>query len=298
MKPEKVVVVCGGNSREREVSLKSGRAVFEAVSEVYREVICLECSDATSCLRDIVDIRPDMVFIALHGGYGEDGRLQASLDLFGIGYTGSDARASAICMDKYATKSILHYSGLPVKQGVLVRSIEDLRSVNIFPVCIKPNNEGSSIGVEFADNAKELEEKASVLLKDFGTLLVEKRIFGMEMTVGIVAGKTLPVIHIKPKEGFYDYIHKYTVGATEYIVPADVKSEVRRKCEEVAFKAYRVVGCKGVARVDMILESHTPFILEINTVPGMTETSLLPKAASAVGWSFRDMLVAIIESDG
>ncbi len=293
----KILIVCGGDSREREVSIKTGRAVKEALTKSFSDVECFICSSKKECLSAIIKKNPDIVFIALHGGWGENGELQAALDFFGIKYTGSGYRASVLAMDKFASKSIFKAAHLPAAEGILIHTPKEAEAVDFFPVCIKPNTEGSSIGVEFAKNREELKEKTDKLLEEFPEILVESQLFGRELTVGILDETIFPIIEIKPLSGFYDYKSKYTKGQTEYIVPAELPKNIELLCKKVAFKAYKILGCKSCARVDIILHNNIPYLLEVNTVPGMTETSLIPKAARAYGMSFDELTRLMIERE-
>ncbi len=291
----KILVVCGGDSPEREVSLSTGKAVFEALKENFDNVECIDCGSLKDCINKIANSRPDKVFIALHGGYGENGQLQAALDGLGIKYTGCSFRESVVAMDKFLTKSILKSENIPTAEFILVRSVAEIERVDFYPVCVKPQAQGSSVDVYFADNKEEALIYIRKVVEKYGTALVERKLGGKELTVGIVYDDVLPVIHIKPKGGFYDYKHKYTKGATEYIVPADIEKKVANLVQSVAHKAYRAIGCRSYARVDIILEGNVPYVLEINTIPGMTETSLLPKAALAKGITFEKLVKIIVD---
>ena len=296
MSAKKIVVVCGGGSAEREVSLKSGRAVYEALLKSYKNVECLICYDKKNCLKNIEAKSPDTVFIALHGGWGENGELQAGCDMLGIRYIGSDFSSSAACMDKFITKSILKNIGIPVAKAALIEKTDDLNNVDFIPVCIKPNNEGSSIGVEFAYSREELKSKSEILISKFKRIIVEEKIDGRELTVSILDSNVLPIIEIKPKKGFYNYENKYTPGSTQYIVPAEnIDKNIENLCADAAYRSYKILGCAGAARVDIILQDNVPFVLEVNTIPGMTETSLLPKAASCAGINFENLVKRMVD---
>ena len=291
----KILVVCGGDSLEREVSLSTGRAVFEALKKSFSDVECVVCGDLKDCIEKIALHKPDKVFIALHGGYGENGQLQAALEGLGIRYTGCSFRESVVAMDKFLTKSVLKAKNIPTAEFRLIESLDEIEKVDFYPVCIKPQAQGSSVDVFFANNQREAYDYVERVIEKYGTALLEKKLNGKELTVGIVYDEILPVIHIKPKGGFYDYKHKYTKGATEYIVPADIGSDISQLVQSVAYKAYKAIGCESYARVDIILEGNVPYVLEINTIPGMTETSLLPKAALAKGITFEKLVRIIVE---
>jgi D-alanine-D-alanine ligase len=291
----KIVVVCGGDSNEREVSKKTGKAVFDALRENFDNVVCLKCTDKKNCLESIIESQPDKVFIALHGSWGENGQLQAALDIQGIDYTGSNFEASAIAMNKFATKSLLNSVGLPSAKAVLINGVNDVKNINFYPVCLKPNKEGSSVGVEFAYSKEEALKKFTMLNKQFGEIIAEEKLNGRELTISIFNDTIFPIIEIKPRSGFYDYKNKYTKGATEYIVPANLDADIEKLCKIIAHKAYKTIGCSGCARVDILLQDNVPYILEINTIPGMTETSLVPQAAKEFGIEFSSLVKTMIE---
>jgi len=293
----KILVVCGGDSSEREVSLKTGEAISNALSVNFDDVECFVCKDKLHCVKSIIEKKPDKVFIALHGSWGENGELQAALDMLGISYTGSDFEASALAMNKFATKSIIKNLGIPSAKAVLIKSIEDIKRLNHYPICLKPNKEGSSVGVEFADNEEQAKQKAVYLLDRFSELIAEEKLIGKEMTATVMGDDVFPIIEIKPKKGFYDYKNKYTKGSTDYIVPAPLDKRVENLCRDVVKKTYDAIGCSGCARVDFILKNNVPYVLEVNTMPGMTQTSLVPKSAKAAGISFEELVKKMVEFD-
>ncbi len=291
----KVVVVCGGDSSEREVSLSTGKAVFEVLKSNFDNVECVDCPNLKDCINKTVQSNPDIVFIALHGGFGENGQFQAVLESLGIKHTGCSFKESAIAMDKFITKSIFKANNIPTSEFLLIREVSQIKSIDFYPVCIKPQSEGSSVDVYFANNVEEARPHIKNLLNKYGSALIEKKLKGEELTVGIVDDMVFPVINIKPKGGFYDYKHKYTKGATEYIVPANLPKNISNLVQSVAYKAYKSIGCNSYARVDLILEGNIPYVLEINSIPGMTATSLLPKAALAYGINFEDLVKLLVE---
>ncbi len=293
----KILVVCGGDSSEKEVSLKTGEAISNTLRANFDSVECFVCNDKRHCVRSIIEEKPDKVFIALHGSWGENGELQAALDMLGIPYTGSNFEASALAMNKFATKSIIKNLGIPSAKGVLIKNIEDVEKLNCYPICLKPNKEGSSVGVEFADNKKQAKEKAKYLLERFSELIAEEKLVGKEMTATVMGNEVFPIIEIRPKKGFYDYKNKYTKGSTEYIVPAPLDERVEDLCRAVVKKTYDAIGCSGCARVDFILKNNVPYVLEVNTMPGMTQTSLVPKSAKAAGISFEELVKRMVEFD-
>jgi D-alanine-D-alanine ligase len=285
-----ILVVCGGNSSEKDVSIRSGTAIHQALQNLKYDAQNFICENKKDCIETILDRKPDVVFIALHGGFGEDGTLQAALEMHNIKYTGSNSLSSKVCMNKFFTKAILKEYHIPTKPAFLVKSIEDVEHIKNFPVCIKPNSEGSSIGVEFAYDSFQLEAKCIELIKQFKELIIEEKITGTEITLSMLNGECLPLIEIAPKNGFYDYQNKYTKGATEYIIPARVNQSIMDEINRIGKIIYKALLCKGAIRIDMMLEKNIPYVLEVNTIPGMTQTSLLPNAAKHVNISF-DMLV-------
>ena len=249
----------------------------------------------------------DLVFIALHGGDGENGVLQAVLDLARIPYTGSGVLSSSVSMDKSLSKRIFRDLGIPTPEWVeLQRQAldanaplrdEDLRRLGGFPLIVKPNDQGSSVGISVARNPRELLSGVEEASRYSPIILVESYIEGREITVAVLDDRAYPAVEIIPEGGFYDYQHKYTAGASRYEAPARLTPEERARVERLAHDAYRALRCSGIARVDFRLaEDGTPYCLEVNTVPGMTETSLVPKAAAAAGQGYRDLVRAIVES--
>ncbi|MCD6223551.1 MAG: D-alanine--D-alanine ligase [Deltaproteobacteria bacterium] len=290
----KIAVVCGGKTSERKVSLQTGKAIYNALLKKGYDVCKIDCKD--KCLEKIIEIKTDIVFIALHGGSGENGTLQAALDMLSIPYTGSGKKTSMLAMDKFLTKILLSYYNIPTAKFILVKDRDDYLWT-YFPAVVKPREEGSSIDVCFVDNKRKLGETINKLLNKYESLLIEQAIFGKELTVSILNGEILAIIEIKPYQGFYNYHNKYTPGSTKYIIPAPLPKTIKTLCENIALKTYKILNCKGAARIDMILsERNVPYVLEVNTIPGMTQTSLLPKAANAKGYSFEDVAQAILQS--
>ncbi len=280
---KQIVVMAGGDTEERDVSLSSGRAITRALRGMGHTVVELDPSSAGWEIPSSIDV----VFLALHGRYGEDGTLQAELEERGIVYTGCGPAASRLAFDKWKAKERFEAEGLSTPGYRIVKSedapIPDgLRS----PLVLKPIAQGSSVGLRFVWEDEAWSEALREAFAYGGNVLVEEYIRGRELTVGLMGERVLPPVEIRPRGGTYDYHHKYTVGATEYLCPAAFEEEERRVCEEAALRAFRALGCEGYGRVDMILREGVPWILEINTLPGMTETSLLPMAAKAVGESF------------
>ena len=305
MQHKKIGVVMGGPSAEREVSLNTGAAIVNALREKNYDVVGIDL-DPPHFVEQLRENGIEVVFNAIHGLFGEDGRLQGALELLGIPYTGSGVLASAVAMDKGISKRLFVSADIPTPRYQLLKRDLGMGAgvqqviLDEFepPFVIKPSTQGSTIGLTIV---QEVEELPAALEKAFtydSEVLVEEFIDGSELTVGILGGKTpeaLPVIEIVPYSGVYDYHAKYTKGATEYFVPARIAAETARLTKEVALAAFQTLGCSGVARVDVRLDpSGHPYVLEVNTIPGMTETSLVPKAAAAAGISFPDLCERIL----
>lgn len=306
MKQKKIAVVLGGPSKEREVSLKTGEAIYQALlSKNYNVVkLDLQPDNFASQLREN---HIDVVFNAVHGLYGEDGSMQGLLDMLGIKYTGSGVLASALAMDKIMSKRIFIAENILTPEFLIVRkkdidtSCKEIMKKFSLPVVVKPPAQGSSIGVEVVKTEQELNV---ALIGAFGyaeEVLIEEFIEGREITVGIAAVdedlRALPIVEIVPNSGVYDYHSKYTVGATKYIVPAQIVLELTVQIQNIAKHAFAALGCSGVARADFILtKAGKAYILELNTTPGMTATSLVPKAAKAIGIEFAELCEKILLS--
>jgi len=297
----RIGVIAGGISSEREISLLTGKNIYQSLLKSGYDVTFVDLkNDFYNNLRKI-----NLAFLALHGRYGEDGTVQGLMEIMKIPYTGSGVLGSAIAINKILSKKILKYENILTPEYVAldVNSKVNAAKSNLliseklsYPVIVKPNSEGSTIGVNIVDNDGELKYAIEDASKYDNKILIEKYINGRELTVSII-GKdpvALPIIEIKPKSGFYDYESKYTKGMTEYVVPAQLNEEMSRHISEMAVKCHRILECSGISRVDFILDGHgNAYVFELNTMPGMTATSLVPKAASAAGINF-DLLVEII----
>lgn len=305
-KNQVVAVVMGGPSAEREVSLNTGAAIANALRKYgYTNVVEIDL-DPRNFGKQLAESKAEVVFNAVHGLYGEDGRLQTLLEIREMPYTGSGMIASVSCMDKVITKRMLRDAGISTPACLIVNKKESGIKEKIMqrfslPVVIKPASQGSSIGVEIVKEENQLDEALANAFKYSRDILVEEFIGGKELTVSMMQKDgevvALPVIHIAPHSGMYDYHSKYTKGATEYICPADLDEETTKKVQEISKQAYEVLGCSGVARADVMLdEEGNGYVLEINTVPGMTATSLVPKAAAAAGISFPELCNIILQS--
>jgi D-alanine-D-alanine ligase len=290
----------GGQSAEREVSLKTGGAVLRALeSEGYNVVGIDPDRDLPAKLREE---GVEQAFVALHGRNGEDGRVQGLLEMMQIPYTGSGVLASSLAVDKVMTKQMLLYHELPTPGFLPFNRGDDpealLTRCRHFPLVVKPAREGSTIGISIVHDEQQLRAGLDEALGYDDLVLVEDYIQGSEVTVSVLNGESLPIIQIVPKSGFYDYEAKYTRGQTEYILPAPLENLLYRRLQEASAAACRVLGCRGVARVDFMVREREFYCLEVNTIPGMTETSLLPKAAAHAGISFGELVQRILEDAG
>jgi len=288
-------VLMGGYSSEREISLRSGQAVADALSEEGHRVVVLDITseDGAKIIQQIQAVPLDVAFIALHGRLGEDGTIQGILEKLGIPYTGSGVRASQIAFNKILTQKALQSAGLPVPEHYC---ITDGRTVDFkavwahiksTPLVVKAACEGSSIGVHIVRHPSEWEPAYKNALSYGPQIIAEQFIKGREFTAGIFDHQALPLVEIVPKTNFFSFSAKYQKGATQYICPADIPEALTRKIKELSLNAYDVLGCSGFARVDLrVDDKQQPYILEVNTIPGFTGTSLFPKAAREAGYSF------------
>jgi len=298
----KVAVLMGGKSPEHEVSLSSGKEIIRNLDNKKYRVSSLIISKTGKGLKKLLKINTDIVFLALHGQFGEDGTIQGMLEMLGIKYTGSGVLASAIGMDKPVFRKLMKHERLAIPKYVVINKKEKVPDFNKilgnFPYVVKPSAQGSSVGVLIVRNHEELKKAIKNALK-FGTeVIVEEYVKGIEVTCPILGNDkpfALPVIEIIPKNNFFDYESKYSKGGAKEIVPARISKTITKKVQELAVKVYKAVGCRGFARVDFILKNKkTPVILEINTIPGLTPESLFPKSAKAFGMSYSQLLDIII----
>ena len=315
-----ITVMLGGPSAEREVSLRSGAAVAAALRLRGHEVDELDPKTPDW----ILPPKTDVVFLALHGTYGEDGTVQKQLDFLGVPYTGCDAEASRIAFDKVLTKQKCIAAGVPTARFFTANSPTAALPKDFpLPLVVKPSRQGSSVGLQFVNRAEDWPAALAESLKFDTEVLVEEKIVGRETTVGILGGKILPVVEVRPRAGSYDYKNKYTVGATEYFCPADFDAATTQHIQDAAFGAFAAIGGRDYARVDVMVrevgqasslpcsEAETqhkredgqarclphcePVVLEVNTLPGMTETSLLPKAAAAAGMNYAELCQRMVD---
>jgi len=295
---KRIVVLMGGQSAEHEISIRSGLAVWTALIQKGYDAIPLDVE--SSVVTRLREVRGQIAFIALHGPGGEDGTIQGMLEVTRIPYTGSGVQACALAMDKVLTKTLLAQSGMPVPRG-FVRAQHDRRKPLpggfTLPLVVKPVSQGSTLGITIVRQARHLQKALDAAFVYGPVALMEEYIGGREVTVGILNDRPLPVVEIIPRGGFYDFAAKYTPGASVYKAPAPLPGRTATRLQALALQAHRRLGCRGATRVDFRLDrTGRPFILELNTVPGMTETSLLPMAAKAAGLSYEDMVEAILES--
>ena len=295
--PGRVGVLMGGNSAEREVSLTTGNAVLGALMEGGVDAVGI---DTQGPWRDEMDSRNvDTAFIALHGRGGEDGTIQGALELMGIPYTGPGVLASALAMDKIMTKRILISNGIPTPRFVErgPENYDDDLDMDL-PVVVKPNREGSTIGISIVRDKDMFGSAVSLAASHDPDVLVEAFVEGDDLTVGVLNGQPLAVVQIVTKNGFYDYETKYVTGAEEYRVPADIGKAATVKVQETALASARALKCCGAVRVDFRGAGDRFEVIEVNTVPGMTPNSLLPKSAAGVGIGFVQLVLQMLESAG
>lgn len=288
-----IVVMLGGPSAEREVSLRSGAAVAKALRSLGHTVAELDPKKSHFTLPP----QTDVVFLALHGSYGEDGTVQSQLDKLGVPYTGCDAESSRVAFDKVLTKQRCLDHNVPTAIFEVIRSAKDPWPAHLAPPCVlKPVHQGSSVGLHFLDRPDQLSAAAASALQYDHELILEERVIGRETTVGILKDAALPIVEVRPKEGSYDYTNKYTAGATDYLCPAPFEAETSRRIQQAGLAAFHAVGGRDYGRVDVMVSAQgAPVVLEVNTLPGMTETSLLPKAAAAAGLSYTDLCQTMID---
>jgi len=305
----RVAVLKGGRSLERQVSLASGARVADALERLGHDVVSIDVgSDLVTALREA---RPDVAFIALHGRGGEDGTVQELLEVLGIPYTGSDVHACMRCSDKVLTKLALRDGGLPTPDWVALGEVafQDLGAADAlanvaerlgFPLVVKPVSQGSALGVKFAHNAAQLPTALVAALSYGSRVLLERHVAGRELAVSMVCGghgarvEALPIVEAVPRGAAYDFEARYEIGQTDFVCPAALEPAVAEHVREIALAAWELLGARGFARADIILGEDGPTVLEVNPVPGLTETSLLPQAADAAGMGFDDLVERVL----
>lgn len=296
----KIGVLMGGMSSEREVSLRSGSAVFDALKKRGYNAVAV---DAASNICEVLKKdKIDIAFLVLHGGWGEDGSIQGLLEVMGIPYTGSDVISSAIAMNKAASKKIFLYHRIPAPSFTVVSENSEtlnskLSTINFeMPWVVKPVCEGSSVGVSIVRDKGQIESALKTGFSCGNEIIIEKYIEGKEVHIGILNDRALGGVEVKTSFEFYSYEAKYTAGLTEYILPPPIEEAVYMKAKDVALSANRALGCSGATRVDLRIDNDgNPYVLEVNTLPGMTETSLLPKIAKEAGFDFPALVEEILK---
>ncbi len=304
-KNAKIAVLCGGMSSEAEVSRRSGKGCFDALQRLgYKNAQLVEVDK--NIAQKLSDGKYDYAYNALHGKYGEDGCIQGILEVLQIPYTGCGVMASAVCMNKEYTKRILSTDGdIPLIKSVFVQKGDDVKEKTSdlkFPVFTKPVSEGSSFGMTKVNSADELEKAYLEAIKYNDDVLIEEFVEGVSATVGVLEDENglfaTEILEIRPKNEWYDYEAKYTKGMTEFVLPAELTDDMTKKVKEIAIKAFKMAGCRGVSRVDFLITKEIPYVLEINTSPGMTETSDLPAQANAMGINYDNLVKIILNGAG
>lgn len=301
-KDSKIAVLCGGMSSEREISLRSGKNCLAALKRLgFANAEIVDVSE--NVMNDLKGF--DFAYNTLHGKYGEDGCIQGVLEILKIPYTGCGVLSSAICMNKEYTKKVMAMSGLPLIKSVYLlpdeNPIEKVTQLN-YPLMIKPVSEGSSFGMNKVNNQEELVKAVEEARKYNANILIEEYLVGISTTVGVLEknGKVFAteILELRPKKEWYDYEAKYTKGMTEFILPAQISPEMTEKVKRYAVKAFEACACSGVSRVDFLIVDDVPYILEVNTNPGMTDTSDLPAQALACGIDYDNLVLMILNSVG
>ncbi len=292
----KVALLCGGNSPEREVSLKGADAVKKALLALGHQVIVFDpAKDLPLFAQRAKEF--EVAFLVLHGPGGEDGTIQGFLDSLGIPYQGAGVLGSALAMDKALSKILYRQAGLATPKAVVAEKEKDIPALDFFPVVVKPVSQGSSVGITLVQDKKELFSALERAFSFEDQVLIEEYLEGVELTVGVLGDEALPVVEIRPGEGhlFFDYQAKYTPGATEEICPAQIPETIAQEAQRQALVAHKALRLRHYSRTDFILKGERLYVLETNTIPGMTETSLLPLAAKVAGYSFKDLVQKLLE---
>ena len=294
LKNKKIGVLCGGTSSEREISLMSGKAVYNAIKKLGFKTVLIDVNKNVA--QKLVKEKIDIAYITLHGTPGEDGTIQGMLEIMEIPYTGCGVFSSAATIDKIISKKMFESAKIPTAKWTIIEKLKPFEEIE-YPVVVKPASQGSAIGISIVKNKKEFEKAVKLAFSYEDRILVEKYIKGIEVTAGVLNGNPLPVIEIVPKGKFYDFKSKYTVGQSTHIIPARLPEKVLKKIQNIALKVYDEFRCKGTCRVDMIVDKNNDiYVLEVNTLPGMTKTSLFPDAAKHMGLSFEDLVLEILKS--
>jgi D-alanine-D-alanine ligase len=302
----KVAVLKGGSSLERGVSLRSAARVEDALAELGHEAVGIDV--APELVVRLRAERPEVVFIALHGPGGEDGTVQELLEILDLPYTGPGVAACALCMDKVAAKHEMRAAGLPTPDWAAFNAtafrelgaadtLEEIEERLGFPLVIKPASQGSSLGVEFASSREQVPEALVAALSYDDRVLLERYVRGRELAVSVLGDEPLPIVEAIPREeDFFNFEARYEIGRTEYVCPAELGDDQTRRIQELATRTYDTLGCSGFARVDLMLGDDGPQVLEVNAIPGLTDTSLFPMAAEAAGIGFVQLVQRILAS--
>ena len=303
----KIAVLYGGVSKEREVSISSSKGIISALKKNGHDVVAIDFHPEK--LHEVIELDVDLVFIGLHGKYGEDGSIQGLLDMLNLPYVGSGVMSSALAMDKYKAKQLFATENIPVAKGERYRITKTTDVSELgkqiandfdFPFVIKPNREGSTVGLTIVSDSTQIKEAIEKASQSDEFILVEQFIKGKELTVPVL-GKmneetALPIIEIIPKNELYDYESKYSEGGSEHIIPARISDELTEQIKDYAIRAHRVLGCETYSRADFLLtDKGIPYILEVNTLPGMTPTSLFPDSAKSVNMSYEEMIEKFVQ---
>jgi D-alanine-D-alanine ligase len=302
----RVAVLKGGRSLEREVSLRSAARVEDAVDALGHEAVGIDVGQ--ELVGRLRDLRPDAVFIALHGPGGEDGTVQELLEILDLPYTGPGVAACALCMDKVAAKHEMRAAGIPTPDWAAFNAtafrelgaadtLEEIEERLGFPLVLKPASQGSSLGVEFAASRDEVPEALVAAFSYDDRVLLERYVKGRELAVSVLDGEALPIVEAIPREeDFFNFEARYEIGRTDYVCPAELAGDETGRVQELATRTYETLGCSGFARVDLMLGDQGPEVLEVNAIPGLTDTSLFPMAAEAAGIDFTRLVERILES--
>ena len=297
---QRVAVLYGGTSSEREISLRTGQAFIEALGRLGHDVVAIDL--VPEALPQLVSSGADVALLAMHGWLGEGGPLQGVLEWLDLPYTGSGVLASALAMDKVAAKRMFEAAGVPTPDWFVAAGAAGLDEVPGsrlealgLPVVVKPPLEGSSVGVTLVERREDLAAAVDAASRPGVPALLERCVRGRELSVGLFDGDVLGVVEVVVERGFYDFEAKYQRGDTRYLVPAPLEASMQRRVEGVAQAAWAALGCRGVGRVDVLVDAEgAPWVLEANTIPGMTPTSLVPKMAAAIGWSFDELVARMV----
>ncbi len=293
LKSKKIGVLYGGISSEREISLKSGKAVLKALKKMKFKAVGIDVK--RDAAEKIKKANIDIAYIVLHGPMGEDGAIQGMLEVMGIPYTGCGIFASSASMDKNISKILFQCEGILTPEWKTLRKFEPVPEIKKYPVVVKPAKQGSAVGVTIVKKQSEFAKAAKEAFKYDDEILIEAFVKGKEITAGVLDGKALPVVEIVPKGKFYDYKSKYQKGGSKHIIPAGISKKAYATAQNYAEKIFKAFKCRAVSRVDMIVDKNDKvWVLENNTIPGMTETSLLPDEGRAAGISFEEMVLKIL----